>query len=136
MNAFNETPAPVELSPQASKALENFSFGQKKSSLAKNPKVFSQDLEPPGGGEEYALRSIVQDLFLQKNWDSCRNALISYLNLPRSSASEARARFYLGQCYYFLEQPRESLFEFLSAQDMYPAESAEWIQASLKALVE
>jgi hypothetical protein len=135
MNAFTETPPPVELSPQASRALGDLGSGGRKASLAKSPKAFSQDLEAPGGGEEYALRSIVQESFLKKDWDSCRAYLISYLSLPRSSASEARARFYLGQCYYFLEQPRESLFEFLSAQSIYPDESAEWVQASLAALV-
>ncbi|AEF80804.1 conserved hypothetical protein [Leadbettera azotonutricia ZAS-9] len=135
MNAFDETPSPVELSPEASKALEDLEPVQRKSSLAKSPRAFSQDLEAPGGGEEYALYSIMQDFFLKKDWDGCRNALAGYLGLPRSSASEARARFYLGQCYYFLGQPRESLFEFLSAQPAYPDESAEWIQASLAALV-
>jgi hypothetical protein len=136
MNAFTETLAPAELSPEASKALEDLSAVRKKASPAKSPKAFSQDLEAPGGGEEYALRSIVQTAFLKKDWNACRDALASYLSLPRSSASEARARFYLGQCYYFLEQYREGLFEFLSAQSVYPVESAEWIQASLSALVE
>jgi TolA-binding protein len=51
--------------------------------------------------------------------------------LPRSPASEARARYYLGQSYYFAGKNREALFEFLLVQSQYGAEANDWIRSLL-----
>jgi hypothetical protein len=135
MNAFNETPPRAELSPEAAKALGNIPPGGGNSAEPlKKPRAFNQDLEPPSGGEEHILRSIVQGSFSRKEWEPARDELLRYLALPRSSLPEARARFYLGQCYYFTGAYRESLFEFLSIQSNYPAEAAEWIRSVLEKL--
>jgi hypothetical protein len=131
MNAFSETPPRVELSPEAAKVLGNIPASGNRTGLLKKPRVFTQDLEPPSGGEEHILRSIVQGSFSRKDWTAARDELIRYLSLPRSSLTEARARFYLGQCRYFTGAYRESLFEFLLAES---AESAEWIQSVLSLL--
>jgi hypothetical protein len=135
-DAFGETPVQAGLSAKAAKALEDIPVSRKKDVSEKQPKVFNQDLDDSlRGGEDYALRAAVQGSFANKDWETCQDELKRYLSLPRSGESEARARFYLGQCYYFLGQFREGLFEFLSAQPFCPAESPEWIQASLNALV-
>jgi TolA-binding protein len=55
--------------------------------------------------------------------------------LPRSSPAESRARFYLGQAYYYSGNYREALFEFLLIRDVFPAEGSEWVQATLAAMV-
>jgi hypothetical protein len=133
MNAFSETPPRAELSPEAVKVLGDIPSGGKAEPL-KKPRVFKEDLEAPAGGEEHILRSVVQGPFSKQEWETARDALIGYLALPRSSFSEARARFYLGQCRYFTGAYRESLFEFLSVQSDYPAEAAEWIQSILRLL--
>jgi hypothetical protein len=135
MNAFNEMPPRTELSPEAAKVLEDIPPLGGKSGPLKNPRVFKEDLETPAGGEEYILRSIVQGLFSRKEWESAKDELIRYLVLPRSKPPEARARFYLGQCYYFTGLYRESLFEFLSVRNDYPAETTEWIQSVLNLLI-
>jgi hypothetical protein len=134
MNAFSETPPRAELSPGAAKALGNIPSAGKKAEPLKSPRAFNQDLETPAGGEEHTLRSIVQGSFSRKEWETARDELIRYLALPRSSLPEARARFYLGQCYYFTGAYRESLFEFLLVQSHYPAEAAGWIQSALNLL--
>jgi hypothetical protein len=134
MNAFSETPPRVELSPEAAKVLGNIPVSGNRAGLLKKPRVFTQDLETPSGGEEHLLRSIVQGPFSKKDWAAAKDELIRYLALPRSSLPEARARFYLGQCRYFTGAYRESLFEFLLAESGYPAESAEWIQSVLSLL--
>ncbi|MDR1565947.1 MAG: hypothetical protein LBS48_01530, partial [Treponema sp.] len=135
-DAFGETPVQAALSAEAAKALEDVPVSQKKAASEKQPRAFSRDLDDsPRGGEDYALSAVVQGSFANRDWEACVDELKRYLSLPRSGESEARARFYLGQCYYFLGQFREGLFEFLSARPFYPAESPEWIQASLNALV-
>ena len=100
----------------------------------KRPRVFARDLEAPAGGEESILRNIVQGPITRREWQNARDQLIQYLTLPRSPVTQARARFYLGQSYYFTGQSREALIEFLFIQDRYPLEAAEWIEAALKAL--
>ena len=136
MNAYNETPPPAQLSPQAAKALGNIPERARYEPVQKNPRVFARDLEISAAGDEYTLSSLVKGPFAAKNWAAARDELVRFLVLPRNPEITARARFYLGQCYYFLHQSREGLFEFLAIRDRYPAESMEWIQASLDMMKE
>jgi hypothetical protein len=133
---IGELPPKVPLSAEASRALAAIRPPRQtvKKEL-KPPRAFSQDLQTPGGGEESALRSIVQGPFMKWDWEKSREELIRYLALPRSEASEARARFYLGQVYYYTRDIREALFEFLSIQTQYPEEANEWIEAALAQLI-
>jgi hypothetical protein len=135
MDTFTEIPARQELSPEVEKALENLYAAKNKTPAAqKSPFIFPGDLAETGGGEEYALRHIIQKYFSPGDWENCRNEMIQFLSLPRSRSSEIRARFYLGQCYYFLGEERKGLFEFLEVKPDYPAEAGAWIDASLKKL--
>ena len=123
---------PAELSAEAAKALGSIPARNRNETTQKKPRVFSRDLEASNtGAEEYALGSIVRGTFTSKNWNSAREELTRFLALPRTADNNARARFYLGQCYYFLNQNREALFEFLAIQEKYPSESREWIEACL-----
>jgi TolA-binding protein len=134
---ISEPPPPAPLSPEAAKALGTIRGAVRKKTpeIVKKKRAFDQDLEVPAGGEEYPLRSIVQGAFAKGDWKSSVEELLRYLSLPRSRTSEARARFYLGQAYYFSGVPREALFEFLFVQSYYPEEAREWVQASLALLV-
>jgi hypothetical protein len=126
---------PTPLSTDAARAVNGLNLQGVAIRLPqKTPRVFSQDLEAPSGGEEYPLRSIVQGAFKKQDWNACRDEFLQYLSLPRSAAAESRARFYLGQAYYFTGSFREALFEFLTVQTNYPGESGEWIQATLAML--
>jgi hypothetical protein len=128
---------PAQLGPEAAKSIAGIQTLPRQDSAAPLilPRACSQDLESPAGGEEYTLRSIVQGPFVKQDWKTSRDELLRFLSLPRSSASEARSRFYLGQAYYFSGLYRESLFEFLLVEAQYPQESVEWIQAVLARLV-
>jgi len=133
--ASDEASRRMEISPQAAQALSDVPARPSPDPALKRPRVFAGDLEaPPGGGEEYALSMIVKGSFMGKNWEAARDELAKFIALPRKSEVNARAKFYLGQCYYYLKQYREGLFEFLAIQDRYPAEAMEWIQASLDAM--
>jgi hypothetical protein len=136
INSTGEIPQPGPLGSEAAKALAGIKVPEPAADTPlKKPRAFNQDLEIPAGGEEYTLRSIVQDSFVKRDWPRARDELIRFLSLPRSSATEARARFYLGQAYYFSELYRESLFEFLLVEAQYSKEAVEWIQAVLARLV-
>lgn len=131
-SGYEDIPSPTPLSPEAARAVNSLIRQRTDPKLLqKTPRVFDEDLEPPSGGEEYALRSITQGSFRNRDWPVCRDELLQYLSLPRSAASESRARFYLAQAHYFTGSYRESLFEFLTVQSEYPGETTEWIQAAL-----
>ena len=138
LNAHARTPPPRELSPLAIKALAEVPARPAAAETAlKRPRVFASDLAAhPAGSEAFALSSIVTGPFAARNWDAARDELIRFLSLPRSPDAQARARFYLGQSYYFMYRPRDALFEFLAIQDRFPAEAMAWIQASLAMLKE
>ena len=130
-DSFSGLPSPVAA---PSKPIGNLEITRREQSAplqTKRPRVFARDLEAPGGGEDSILRVIVQGPFAQREWPSAREKLLQFLSIPRSKASEARARFYLGQAYYFSGKNREALLEFLAVQSTYPNEANEWIEAVL-----
>jgi len=129
-------PAGVELSSETRRILENIPSHRSAGLPPAGSRIFGMDLEASGGGEEYLLGSIVQGPFRDGEWEAARDELTQFINIPRSRAIEARTRFYLGQCMYFMNSPREALFEFLSARSVYPDESAEWIQAALRMMTD
>lgn len=135
-DSFTAIPDPVPMSPAAEKAVEALGRPEAKKRELKWPRAFNQDLESPAGGEESVLRSIVQENFLKRDWPECRLRLLSYLSIPRSGSSEGRARFYLGQTWYYSGNYREALLEFLAVEDAYPQEAGEWIQETLYRLIQ
>ena len=99
----------------------------------RSPEIFAIDMDiRPSAGEDFALNIILTGSFMDRDWHNARDELSRFLALPRGLSAAARARFYLGQCFYFLNMPREALFEFLAIQDTFPDESREWVQASLE----
>jgi hypothetical protein len=101
----------------------------------KKPRVYVIDLEATTGGEDSALVQIVQEYIEKYDWEGARTALRHYLSLPRSKDVEARARFYMGQAFYYTAQYREALFEFLTFRSYNSAEANTWIEAVLTAMV-
>jgi hypothetical protein len=96
------------------------------------PRVFNQDLQTNAApGEDYDLGLIVRGPFFRKEWSAARSALEQYLATARSQNAVTRARFYLGQCYYFLGDARAALNEFTAVHTTYPDEAASWLQAAL-----
>jgi len=127
---------PQNLSPDVINALENIPAYQKETVPARDSLIFPQDLETTGGGEDYLLGSIIQGNFVNREWANAAEELARFLSLPRSRTTEARARYYLGQCLFFNGSSREALFEFLSARSVYPDAAAEWIQIILRNMAE
>ena len=101
----------------------------------RRPRVFVVDLQPPTSGEESALYNIIKLYFETFDWENAKINLQHFLSLPRSKDIEARARFYLGQSFYFLGNYREALWEFLSFRAYNEIEANIWIDAVLAAMV-
>jgi hypothetical protein len=132
---YSETPSAAPLGTGAAKAVGTIPRARPSPPPQKKPRVFSRDMAPPEGGEESPLRVIVQGAFTKRDWQNARNELLRYLSLPRSAPSEARARFYLAQTYYFSGDNRGALIEFLMVQTQYPDEAQDWINAVLAAMI-
>ncbi len=132
-NIFLPTTA-LPLSPESAKAVSMLPFIKQNQISLKKPRVFSQDLNTSGGGEEFTLRTIVQGPFNNRDWNTVIEQLERFISLPRSASIEARSRFYLGQAYYMTGKYREALFEFLLMKNTYPTEAREWIQSILPLL--
>jgi len=125
----------IPLSPRAESMLRDARITAKAPHVLKTPRVFVTDLESPSSGEESTLFQIVNDYFCFLDWENARISLQYYLSLPRSKEVEARARFYLGQTFYYTVRYREALLEFLSIRSLHPAEANSWIEAILSAMV-
>jgi hypothetical protein len=137
-DGLSEIPPAAPLSAEAAKAVADLRTPRPSRRPSETPRAFREDMpdSPERGGEEAALRAIVQGPFSNWNWAGSREELLRFLSLPRSAQVEARARFYLGQAYYFSGLSREALLEFLSIQSSYPRESAEWVDAVLNLLAQ
>ncbi|MDR0443137.1 MAG: tetratricopeptide repeat protein [Treponema sp.] len=132
---ISDIPEHLPLRAEAAEIIKKTNVQPKTPLKLKNPRVFAVDLSEPSGGEESALVQIVDVYFQNRDWENARFELESYLSLPRSKDVEVRARFYLGQIYYFYGNYREALLEFLSVQSIHPVEAAIWIDAVLTAMV-
>jgi TolA-binding protein len=96
------------------------------------PRVFNQDVQSNAvSGEDYDLAVIVRGSFFRKDWGIARVELQRYLSVPHSQNAAVRAHFYLGQCYYFTNDARSALNEFMAVHTLFPDEAASWVQAAL-----
>ncbi len=137
VNNLPELPVPVPLSPEAASAAAEVAgtfTSRDREQFRKHPKAFAEDMDNNSIGGDYALKTIVQGSFAKRDWQSTKSELLQYLSIPRTAEAEARARFYLGQSYYFTAAAKEALFEFLLVENTYEKEASEWIQASLAML--
>lgn len=122
-------PAPRPLSDAAGKAIASLQADLGPDPKSPQPQVLPSDATPVPGGELARLQEIVQGPFLGGDMALARQKILDYLSLPRKPEINARARFYLGQVYYFQGNPRDALLEFLTARDFYYPQSEYWLQA-------
>jgi hypothetical protein len=141
---FSTVRTPSPLTAEASQAVQSLQNRPErapvvpKSSYGINvePRVFNQDIQNTASGEDFDLSTIVRGSFFRKDWAVARADLQQYLSSGRSAATAARARFYLGQCCYFLGDAKAALNEFMAVHPVYPVEAAVWVQAALSKIGE
>jgi len=98
------------------------------------PQVLPSDATPTPGGELARLQEIVEGPFLGGDMTTSESRLQGFLSLPRKPELANRARFYLGQVYYFEGRLRDSLLEFLSARESFYVETQPWIDSCYQKL--
>lgn len=84
-------------------------------------------------GEDAALQTIAVAAGTG-DYKASAESLISFLSTRHSPATEARARFYLGQAYCLRGQYREALKEFVFANNALYVETQPWIDVCLEKL--
>ncbi|MBN2873770.1 MAG: hypothetical protein JXM71_01645 [Spirochaetales bacterium] len=130
------TPRARALSAETEKAIALLASTHASATKAPKPPItlFPEDLQSTGGGEEYALRTIVAGPLSKGNYAEAAREFTLYLSLPRSAANSERARFYRGQAQAMSGAYREAFFDMLQTQDSYYIESSAWIDYILSVL--
>jgi len=105
------------------------SGGQKAEPL--DPYIFEEDLISPDGGDDYFLFDVLKTTFIRKKYGDSAAALGKLLGTNRSEGVTKRAKFYLGESYYFSGRYSDAVKTFLSVSDEYPSLSKRWIDSSL-----
>ena len=95
------------------------------------PYIFEEDLISPDGGDDFLLFEVLRNNFIQKKYSDSVVQLKKLLGTNRSEKVTNRARFYLGQSYYFQENYQEAVKNFLPVYDIYPELAKKWIDSSL-----
>lgn len=123
------TPVSVEpLDTATAKAVDKLLAGTPKTKVKEpTPEILPEDAANTTAPDPYSLSGIVAGSFSKGDYSSAEKLLRTFLNIKRSNKVQSRAHFYIGQCYYFLGQYRESFVEFLFAEDDYYAEAQPWI---------
>lgn len=87
------------------------------------------------GAARYLVQ--IQKAYLEpKDWKGGEAALGNVLKLSLDSKTEARARFYLGECWAYQRLYRQAFLEFLAARGEYPDEAAKFLEILLTLLDE
>lgn len=73
------------------------------------------------------FKELLSGHFEEGEWDEALGKIDNYLQIRRSSLEEQRARFYRGQCYYFLGKYEESFLEFIFAEEGYYPQVQPWL---------
>ena len=99
--------------------------------LSLEPYIFEEDLVSPASGDEYLLFEVLRTSFIKKNYTKAIRDLNNFLAQNRNEKVAKRARFYLGESYYFTGDYKAALSKFLELQEDYPAVSRKWSESAL-----
>ena len=123
---------PLKMSDQAlSIARELAMQTDVKKNLITEPYVFEEDLISPDSGDDFLLFEVLRKYFIQKQYGQTINQLEKLIATNRTKAVTTRAKFYLGESYYFTKNYKEACQTFLSIYDEYPPLAKKWIDSSL-----
>ena len=93
------------------------------------PQLLASDATPSPDGELALLQGIANGPLMGGDMMAAEKGLLDFLSLHRAPDREARARFYLGQTYYFEDRPRDALLEFLMCEDTFYQDVQRWEDA-------
>lgn len=84
-----------------------------------SPVILNIDQTASVEGEEYTLRTILDNEFKDGRWIEAAKLLNNFLSLKHSKNIENRSHFYLGQVYYFSKEYKKAYLEFIFSTDFY-----------------
>jgi hypothetical protein len=120
----------------SSKTYQAYPYQADETLILSEPRIFNRDMQISSDPDDHRLALIIQGPFTWRDWPAARERLTEFIIDKPNSAAAERARFYLAQCWYFIGDIRMALSTFLKLQQIYPDETAVWIQASLNKLAE
>jgi hypothetical protein len=126
----------LTLDPAAGAALANLLAGLPARGAPPRPVDLLPEDRPSGGaGPELPGESVLQAILAahlaRGEYQRAAAQLSDFLRLSRPRSLENRARFYLGQAFYFLGRYKEACFEFLAVRDAYYQDVQPWLDACL-----
>lgn len=90
----------------------------------------TESLDFTGGETELSI--IIKEYFFTNKFDECEKQLKDLIATCKSKTQKMRANFYLGEIYFFKGNKKKALLQFLETREMYPTESAKWINKVLE----
>lgn len=102
-----------------------------KKNYISEPHVFEEDLISPDSGDDFLLFEILRNYFIQKKYGQTINQLEKLIATNRTKSVTNRAKFYLGESYYFTKHYKEAAITFLSVYDEYPSLTKKWVDSAL-----
>ena len=129
-----ETP-PEELSAAVIAAIDRLSGNETQLiTIIETSVVLPVDRFVDGDDGKSDLSSLLSEHFETEAWSEAREALEKFLLTRRSPELSARARFYIGQTYYFENLLREAFIQFLYAAEDYYPDANPWMDTILQQL--
>jgi hypothetical protein len=92
-----------------------------------SPVILPADRSLDATGADYHLAKMVQEGFDSEDWNGLSEELEKFLRVDHTDTTESRARFYLGQSYFFRGQYRKAFLEFSIVREKYRVETDRWI---------
>ena len=121
----------VSMSVKAKASARNLGDMPQAQSAIRDSHIFEDDLISPDGGDDFLLFEILRTTFIQKNYAEAAFELERFLNKNNSPAVENRARFYLGEAYYFMADYQTASKNFIMVYDIFPSAARKWLVSSL-----
>ena len=121
----------VSMSVKAKASARNLGDMPQAQSAIRDSHIFEDDLISPDGGDDFLLFEILRTTFIQKNYAEAASELERFLNKNNSPAVENRARFYLGEAYYFMADYQTASKNFIMVYDIFPSAARKWLVSSL-----
>lgn len=95
------------------------------------PHVFEQDYFSQNGGDDYFLFQALHKTFARRDYKGAITELSVLVGTNLDESVVTRARFYLGQSYFFTGDYNNAVRYFLATSDKYPELSKKWIDAAI-----
>ncbi len=78
--------------------------------------------------ENIQLSMLIDKYFMKNDWESLEIKLYDFIRTNNKKSLKNKARFYLGQSYYFRNEYNKAYLEFLTSSESFYPESHKWME--------